>query len=280
MFQRLARVVQVAAIGVAGMLMAGQATPSQADDVIKFGVAQEPYPPFASQDSSGRWVGFEVDLMNAVCEQMKAKCELVPIAWDGIIPALQEKKIDVIWASMSITDERKKVIDFTNKYYNSPAEIIGPKSAGIKISVVDNPDGKGGKIANPADAKGKIIGVQTSTIHANYIQKYFGKDAEIKVYDTQDNADADLSAGRVDLVMADSVALADYLKSDQGKDMEVVVTIPDDPILGEGVGGGLRKGDDKLKAELNDAIKGVRDSGVYNQIAKKYFDFDIYGAGS
>ncbi|HVJ32286.1 MAG TPA: transporter substrate-binding domain-containing protein [Terriglobia bacterium] len=262
------------------MLMAGQATPSQADDVIKFGVAQEPYPPFASQDSSGRWVGFEVDLMNAVCEQMKAKCELVPIAWDGIIPALQEKKIDVIWASMSITDERKKVIDFTNKYYNSPAEIIGPKSAGIKISVVDNPDGKGGKIANPADAKGKIIGVQTSTIHANYIQKYFGKDAEIKVYDTQDNADADLSAGRVDLVMADSVALADYLKSDQGKDMEVVVTIPDDPILGEGVGGGLRKGDDKLKAELNDAIKGVRDSGVYNQIAKKYFDFDIYGAGS
>lgn len=280
MFQRLARVVQVAAIGVAGMLAAAQTTPSHADDVIKFGVAQEPYPPFASQDSSGRWVGFEVDLMNAVCEQMKAKCQLVPIAWDGIIPALQEKKIDVIWASMSITPDREKVIDFTNKYYNSPAEIIGPKSAGVKIGIVDNPDGKGGKIANPADAKGKIIGVQTSTIHANYIQKYFGKDAEIKVYDTQDNADADLSAGRVDLVMADSVALSDYLKSDQGKDMEVIVTIPDDPILGEGVGGGLRKGDDKLKAELNDAIKGVRDSGVYNQIAKKYFDFDIYGAGS
>jgi polar amino acid transport system substrate-binding protein len=279
MFQRLARVVQVAAIGVAGILAVG-ATPSHADDVIKFGVAQEPYPPFASQDSSGRWVGFEVDLMNAVCEQMKAKCQLVPIAWDGIIPALQEKKIDVIWASMSITDERKKVIDFTNKYYNSPAEIIGPKSAGIKIGIVDNPDGKGGKIANPADAKGKIIGVQTSTIHANYIQKYFGKDAEIKVYDTQDNANADLSAGRVDLVMADSVALADYLKSDQGKDMQVVVTIPDDPLLGDGVGGGIRKGDDQLKAQLNDAIKGVRDSGVYNTIAKKYFDFDIYGAGS
>ncbi|HWT99557.1 MAG TPA: transporter substrate-binding domain-containing protein [Terriglobales bacterium] len=279
MFQRLARVVQVAAIGVAGILAVG-ATPSRADDVIKFGVAQEPYPPFASQDSSGRWVGFEVDLMNAVCEQMKAKCQLVPIAWDGIIPALQEKKIDVIWASMSITDERKKVIDFTNKYYNSPAEIIGPKSAGIKIGIVDNPDGKGGKIANPADAKGKIIGVQTSTIHANYIQKYFGKDAEIKVYDTQDNANADLSAGRVDLVMADSVALADYLKSDQGKDMQVVVTIPDDPLLGDGVGGGIRKGDDQLKAQLNDAIKGVRDSGVYNTIAKKYFDFDIYGAGS
>src|SRR5690348_9462676 len=99
MFQRLARVVQAAAIGAVGILAIGQATPGHADDVIKFGVAQEPYPPFASQDSSGRWVGFEVDLMDAVCAQMKAKCQLVPIAWDGIIPALQEKKIDVIWAS-------------------------------------------------------------------------------------------------------------------------------------------------------------------------------------
>jgi polar amino acid transport system substrate-binding protein len=280
MFQRLARVVQVAAIGVAGMLVAAQGSASHADDVIKFGVAQEPYPPFASQDSSGRWVGFEVDLMDAVCAQMQAKCQLVPIAWDGIIPALQEKKIDVIWASMSITEERKKVIDFTDKYYNTPAELIGPKSSDIKIGVVDNPDGKGGKIANPADAKGKIIGVQTSTIHANYIQKYFGKDAEIKVYDTQDNANADLSAGRVDLVMADSVALADYLKSDQGKDMHVVITIPDDPLLGQGVGGGIRKGDDDLKTKLNAAIKGVRDNGKYNDIAKKYFDFDVYGNGS
>ena len=280
MFQRLARVVQVAAIGVAGMLVAAQGTPSHADDVIKFGFAQEPYPPFASQDSSGRWVGFEVDLMDAVCEQLKAKCQLVPIAWDGIIPALQEKKIDVIWASMSITDERKKVIDFTDHYYNTPAEIIGPKGDGIKIGVVDNPDGKGGKIANPADVKGKIFGVQTSTIHANYVQKYFGKDAEIKVYDTQDNADADLSAGRIDLALADSIALADFLKSDAGKDMEVKLVVPADPIFGDGVGGGVRKGDDALRTKLNEGIKGVRDSGKYNEIAKKYFDFDVYGAGS
>jgi polar amino acid transport system substrate-binding protein len=280
MFQRLARVVQVAAIGVAGMLVAAQGTPSHADDVIKFGFAQEPYPPFASQDSSGRWVGFEVDLMDAICAQIQAKCQLVPIAWDGIIPALQEKKIDVIWASMSITDERKKVIDFTDHYYNTPAEIIGPKADGLKISVVDNPDGKGGKIANPADVKGKIFGVQTSTIHANYVQKYFGKDAEIKVYDTQDNADADLTAGRIDLALADSIALADFLKSDAGKDMEVKLVVPEDPIFGTGVGGGVRKGDDALRTKLNAGIKGIRDSGKYDELAKKYFDFDVYGAGS
>ncbi|MET1028529.1 MAG: transporter substrate-binding domain-containing protein [Dongiaceae bacterium] len=279
MINRFMKVGQIAMIGLAGLLWtAVDSKVEAASDVIKFGVAQEPYPPFASQDSAGKWVGFEVDLMDAVCEAMKAKCELVPIAWDGIIPALNEKKIDVIWASMSITDERKQVIDFTDKYYNSPAVIIGPKGDGVKIGVADDPDGKGGKIANPADAKGKIIGVQTSTIHANYIQKYFGKDAEIKVYDTQDNANADLVAGRVDLVMADSVALADFLKSDQGKNMEVKVTIPDNPLLGAGVGGGLRKGDDALKAQLNEAIKAVRASGKYDEIGKKYFNFDIYGS--
>ncbi len=269
---------QIAALGL-GLVLTVAASKAEADsDVIKFGFAQEPYPPFASQDSSGKWVGFEVDLMDAVCTAIKAKCQLVPIAWDGIIPALNEKKIDVIWASMSITPERKQVIDFTDKYYNSPAEIIGPKGDGVKISIVPDPDGKGGKIANPADAKGKIIGVQTSTIHANYIQKYFGKDAEIKVYDTQDNANADLVAGRIDLIMADSVALADFLKTDQGKNIEVKVTIPDNPLLGEGVGGGVRKGDDALKAKLNEGIKAVRASGEYDKIAKKYFDFNIYGA--
>ena len=88
---------------------------ARADDVIRFGVAAEPYPPFASKDASGKWVGFEIDLMNAVCAEMKANCTIVESAWDGIIPALQSDKFDVIWASMLITDKRKQVIDFTDK---------------------------------------------------------------------------------------------------------------------------------------------------------------------
>jgi len=248
------------------MLMAPVA--ARADDsTIKFGVAAEPYQPFTSKDASGKWVGFEIDLMDAVCAKMHAKCELVETAWDGIIPALQEKKIDVIWSSMSITDERKQKIDFTDRYYWTPAFFIGPKSEEIKID-----------FSNPNSLKDKIIGVQTATTHANFVNKYFGKTATIKTYDTQDNANADLVAGRVDLVLADSIALQDFLKSDQGKDFEVKATAPKDPIFGYGVGGGIRKSDQALREKLNAAIKAIRTDGTYNKIAKKYFDFDVYGS--
>lgn len=249
-----------------GAIVALAGVAARADDAIKFGVAAEPYPPFSSKDSSGKWVGFEIDLMDAVCAHMQAKCQLVETAWDGIIPALQEKKIDVIWSSMSITAERKQKIDFTDKYYQTPAVLIGPKSESVTVDW-----------SNPDSLKGKIIGVQTSTIHYNFMQKYFGSTATIKTYDTQDNCNADLVAGRVDLVMADSVALAEFLKSDQGKDIEVKATAPKDPIFGEGVGGGVRKDDPDLRAKLNAALAAVRADGTYDKIAKQYFDFNIYG---
>lgn len=253
-----------AALALSGLALPGAA--AKADEVIRFGFAAEPYPPFSSKDASGKWVGFEVDLMEAVCEAMQAKCELVEVAWDGIIPALQEKKIDVIWNSMSITEERKQVIDFTEKYYNTPAVFIGPKSETVEID-----------FANPESLDGKIIGVQTSTIHANYVQKYFGSAAEVKLYDTQDNANADLIAGRVDLVMADSLALDAFMKSPEGAAFEVKAQVPEDPLLGDGVGGGVRKDDTALRDRLNAAIDKIRADGTYDAIAKKYFDFDIYG---
>lgn len=239
---------------------------AKAAETIKVGFSPEPYPPFYSQDAAGNWGGFEVELLNAICDQMKAKCVLTPIAWDGIIPALMEKKIDIIFNSMSITDERKKMIDFSDKYYQTPAVFIGAKGSEIKID-----------FSNPQSLKDKIVGVQTATTHANYVQKVFGSAAQIKLYDTQDNANADLIAGRVDLVLADSIALDAFLKSDQGKDIEVKATAPNDPLFGYGVGAGLRKSDTDLKDRINAAIKAVRGNGTYDAIAKKYFSFDIYG---
>ncbi|HVO02451.1 MAG TPA: transporter substrate-binding domain-containing protein [Candidatus Cybelea sp.] len=262
---------------VAGAMMAFAAISAQAQDTIKFGVAAEPYPPFTSPDASGKWVGWEVDLMDAVCAEMKAKCEIVPVAWDGIIPALQAKKFDVIWSSMSITDERKKQIDFTDKYYQTPAVLIGPKSDTSKIAIIDNPTAAGRKIIDPASVKGKTIGAQIQTIHANYVKTYLTQ-SDVKLYDTQDNCNADLVAGRIDFVIADSIALDAFLKSDQGKDMEVKATVPSDPIFGDGVGGGLRKDDTALKDKLNAALAAVHKSGKYDEITKKYFNFDIYGS--
>ncbi|RWD05090.1 MAG: transporter substrate-binding domain-containing protein [Mesorhizobium sp.] len=234
-------------------------------DQVKIGVAAEPYPPFASPDASGKWVGWEVDFIDAVCAEEKLDCVITPVAWDGIIPALTTKKIDLIVASMSITEERKKTIDFSDKYYNTPTAIIGPK------------DQKFG--ATPDDLKGKVVGVQVSTVHAVYAKKHFTGAAEVKEYQTQDEANQDLAAGRVDAVQADSIALGEFLKTDQGKaccDLKGMVA-QDDEVLGPGVGAGVRKEDTDLKDKINAGIKAIRANGKYDEISKKYFDFDIYG---
>ena len=232
---------------------------------VKIGVAAEPYPPFTSPDASGKWVGWEIDFVDAVCAEEKLDCVITPVAWDGIIPALTTKKIDAIVSSMSITDEREKTIDFSDKYYNTPTAIIGPK------------DQKFG--ATPDDLKGKVIGVQVSTVHAVYAKKHFTGAQEIKEYQTQDEANNDLAAGRIDAVQADSIALGEFLKTDQGKaccDLKGMVA-PDDEVLGPGVGAGIRKEDTALKEKFNAGIKAIRANGKYDEISKKYFDFDIYG---
>ncbi|QIG52679.1 transporter substrate-binding domain-containing protein [Nordella sp. HKS 07] len=243
-------------MAVAVTALCGFAAEAKAD--LKFGVAAEPYPPFTSKDASGTWVGWEVDLMNAVCAQMKEKCELVEVAWDGIIPALTAKQIDVIWSSMSITPERKQTIDFTKMYYNTPTVIIGAKNGDTDIT--------------PEHLKGKTIGVQVSTIHQKYVEKYFGADSTIKTYQTQDEANNDLAAGRLDYVQADGSALDTYLKTDQGAACcELKGAVPEDPeILGEGVGGGVRKEDTELKAKLDTAIDALAKSGEINKITEKY----------
>jgi len=243
-------------LAVAAAAICGFAAQAKAD--LKFGVAAEPYPPFTSKDASGKWVGWEVDLMDAVCAQMKEKCELVEVAWDGIIPALTAKQIDVIWSSMSITADRKKTIDFTMMYYNTPTVIIGAKD--------------GDKDISPDHLKGKTIGVQVSTIHQKYVDKYFGAGSTVKTYQTQDEANNDLAAGRLDYIQADGMALDAFLKTDQGAACcELKSEVPDDKeILGEGVGGGLRKEDTELKAKLDAAIDALAKSGEIKKMTDKY----------
>ena len=251
------------AVAVALIALAGVASASAQQ--IKVGFSPEAYPPFYSQDASGAWGGWEVEIVNAICAEAKLDCVLTPIPWDGLIPALNSKKIDAIMNSMSITAERMKEIDFSDKYYNTPTAVVGAKDQTFD--------------ASPAGLKGKIIGVQVSTVHAAYAKKHFTEAAEIKEYQTQDEANQDLAAGRIDATQADSIALDAFLKSDQGKgccDMKGIVA-PDDEVLGPGVGAGVRKDDAELKGKINAAIKAIRDNGKYAEITKKYFDFDVYG---
>lgn len=232
---------------------------------LKIGIAAEPYPPFASPDAAGTWVGWEVDFINAVCAAGQMECVITPVAWEGIIPSLTGGQIDAIMASMSITEERLKTIDFSDKYYNTPSVVVTAKGAGL------TPDAAG--------MAGKIIGVQVSTIHEAYSQAYFKDAAEIKTYQTTDEGFQDLAAGRVDASMADSIAVDAFLASDAGKACcEAVGAVADDKaILGAGVGVGLRKGEDALKAQFNAAIAKVIADGTYDAISKPYFASSIYG---
>ncbi|MDO9416259.1 transporter substrate-binding domain-containing protein [Pararhizobium sp.] len=233
---------------------------------VKVGFAAEPYPPFTSPDASGNWEGWEVEFQKAICAEAKLDCVITPVAWDGIIPALTSKKIDMIIGSMSITEERLKTIDFSDKYYNTPTGIMGAKGVAFD--------------ATPEGLAGKTIGVQVSTIHQAYATKYFGEaGATVKEYQTQDEANNDLAAGRLDAVQADAIALDAFLKSEQGAACcEMKGNVKDDKaILGAGVGVGIRKGEDELKGKINAAIKAIRANGTYDTFSKKYFDFDVYG---
>jgi polar amino acid transport system substrate-binding protein len=252
---------------IAASLLAIAGMGAASAEALKVGVAAEPYPPFTSPDASGKWVGWEAEIIDAVCGEAKLECVITPVAWDGIIPALTTKKIDMIMSSMSITAEREKTIAFSDKYYNTPTGIMGAKGEAFD--------------ATPEGLKGKIIGVQVSTVHEAYAKKHFGPTAaEIKIYQTQDEANADLAAGRVDAVQADAIALDAFLATDQGKECcDMKGNVAEDlEILGPGIGVGLRKEDTELKGKLNAAIKGIRASGKYDEISKKYFNFDIYGS--
>ena len=224
------------------------------------------YPPFESVDASGNFVGFDIDILNAICEDIGAKCTYVNQDFDGIIPALLAGKFDVIDSSLSITAEREKSIDFTNKYYNTPAAIVARKDAGIKGVTVD-------------DLAGKTIGVQSSTTHANYAQQTYTK-STIKLYPSADQFKLDLVNGRLDAVNDDIVVLEDWLKNspDAQKCCELVGTIKLVPkIHGIGIGFGVRKENKDLTALLNKGIADILANGTYKKINDKYFTFNAYG---
>ena len=250
-------------VAVVAMMMLGTNVFANEWNKIRIGV-EGAYPPFSSVEKDGTLKGFDIDIAMALCKEIGAECVLVPQDWDGIIPALMARKYDAIIASMSITEERKKKVAFSDKYYNTPAKFARKKGSGIAIS--------------KAGMKGKTVGVQRATIHDNFITGEFGDSVEIKRYGTQDEAYLDAISGRVDLLLADSIAMdAGFLKTDQGKGWEFVGPGYSDPkYFGVGAGIAVRKSDGELAKLFSLAIKVIRSNGVYHMINGKYFAFDVY----
>jgi arginine/ornithine transport system substrate-binding protein len=248
------------------LLAAATTAHAQAPDWKKVRIAVEgAYPPFSEIGPDGQIKGFDIDIANALCADMKAQCTLVQQEFDGMIPALNARKFDAVIASMSITEERKRSVAFSDKYYATPARLVGRKGSNL--------------VATSAGMKGKRIGVQRSTTHDRFATDTF-KDSEIVRYTGQDQVFLDLQSGRIDAVMADSVAVdSGFLKRPAGKDFAFFgPAFTDDKYFGTGAGIAMRKGDAGLKARFDQAIKDIRANGTYQKIQAKYFDFDVYGA--
>jgi polar amino acid transport system substrate-binding protein len=217
------------------------------------------YAPFNFIDSNNELQGFDVDIAKAVCEKMKVECTYVAQDWDGIIPALTAGKYDAIFASMSITDERKQVIDFSRPYYNTPSAFFTSKDSGLADS-------------KPETLAGKSLGAQSSTIQANHLEENYS-DTDIKLYPSQEEVNLDLASGRIDALFVDKLVGEEWVKTADGACCAV---LGEDIQVGGGVGAGVRQEDTDLRDMISKAIEEIKADGTYEKINAKYFPFSIW----
>jgi len=275
----IVRIVGLALLGAA--LGAG---PSAAQEKIVKIATEGAYAPWNFTGAGGKLEGFDIELANELCSRMKVKCEIVAQDWDGIIPALLAKKYDAIMAGMSITDERKKVIAFAGPYADSPNGYLVAKNSdlakmpgtGQAYNLVTQKDAAEKAIeATKPLLKGKTIGVQVSTTHPDFAEKYLKGTAEIREYKTTEAHDLDLLAGRIDAVLADATAIIGTLEKPEFKDYALVGPAISGGVQGDGVGIGLRQEDTALKKSFDDAIQAATKDGTIERLSMKWFKINI-----
>lgn len=234
---------------------------------LRIGVQSE-RPPFSFTDDAGERRGFDVEIARALCAEMEANCELVPMDFTAVIPSLQEGAIDAAVASMSITDDRRELVAFTDKYYQGGNRFV---AATDRVSDV-----------SPEDLAGKIVGVKRGTTHDHYLSSVLGDTVSIRRYGNSDETYVDLALGRLDLTLGGTIELTEgFLRTELGEGFDLVGPSLDDPEwFGYGEGITVRKGDDQLVARLNEALRRILADGTYDEIRSQYFDYDIYGARS
>nr|WP_232519218.1 ABC transporter substrate-binding protein [Caballeronia insecticola] len=233
--------------------------------VIKFGV-DPTFPPFESKLPDGSIVGFDIDLGQAICANLHAKCEWVEQSLDGMIPALKARKFDAVLSGMAATPARREQIDFTNRLYAGPSRLVARGGANLQPTA--------------ESLRGKRIGVQQGSAQEAYARRDWAPaGVSIVTYQNQDQVYEDLQNGRLDAAFQ-PVVQADlgFLKQPRGKGFGFVgAEVKDRRLIGDGVAIGIRKGNQELAAQINQAIANIRKSGEYERINRKYFDFDIYG---
>ncbi|MHA6193450.1 transporter substrate-binding domain-containing protein [Pseudomonas wadenswilerensis] len=230
---------------------------------LRFGVDPS-YAPFESKAADGSLVGFDIDLGNAICKELKVTCKWVESDFDGMIPGLKANKFDGVISSMTVTPAREKAIDFSNELFSGPTSLVYKKGSGLS--------------ADPASLKGKTVGYEQGTIQEAYAKAVLDKaGVRTQAYANQDQVYADLISGRLDASIQDMLqAELGFLKSEKGAGYEVSEPVNSD-LLPSKTAVGIRKGNTELKALLNKGIKALHDDGTYAEIQKKHFgDLNLY----
>ncbi|AXU94807.1 transporter substrate-binding domain-containing protein [Rouxiella badensis] len=230
---------------------------------LRFGVDLT-YPPFQSTDKTGHPAGFEIDVTDALCKSIDAKCDYVINTFDAQIPALLAKKIDVI-SPLGVTPKRMKAIDFSNYVFHVPTQLVARKSANL--------------LPQSDVLKGKIIAVQQGSIQEAYANKYWLQaGVNIKSYPDQDAIYQDLYAGRVDGALSPSVGIMfGFLQTPEGKDFELKgPEVTDADLFSAGSAYGIRKNDEQTRKLINQGLQNIIKNGMYEKIKKRYFgDLDL-----
>jgi octopine/nopaline transport system substrate-binding protein len=241
------------------------------------------FAPYTFLDPTGAPQGFEVDLANALCKRISAECEFVIQDFPGMIPALEVGKVDAIISAMLITETRLKVIDFVGPYALIPnglaaadnSELSKLPEKGRRFNLDTQADSAQAVIDQMKPfMKGKVVGAQSSTVNAAFVQKYFGNEITLKEYKNTQDQDVDLANGRLDVAMNNQVALAKSLSTPLLKGYSLVGPVFVGGVLGRGYGVGLRKSDGELKAAFERGVREVIADGTIKTLSLKWLGLD------
>ena len=234
---------QLAAALVLALLAA---TPSLAAEKLRIATTGG-YPPFSYAGDAGEMAGFDVDIALALCAELHAECEIVVEEWGRLIPELRAGSFDAIAASMSITEKRRQLVSFTDRYYSNVVRFVARKGSGF----------------DPADAAGKTIGASRATISSDWLEANLAGVATIRLYAEQQELYGDLAADRLNAMLGDGLGSHVWLQGPEGAGFEFV---GEGLRLDEGIGMAVRHEDDSLLSRLNGALKAILANGTYEQI--------------
>ncbi len=274
---------QMIRVAMAAAVLSAWALPAAAKDwkVVTVGT-EGAYEPWNLTKPDGSFDGYEVEILHDVCGRMKIECKIAAQDWDGMIPALQAGKIDVIMDALSITDERKKTIDFSIPYAVTPGVFVADKTGPLA-----NAPGTGGTVKLDSDARtptmddlrkafaGKTIGLQTATVYEPFVVNNFKDVATIKEYKTAAEHDLDLTSGRVDLAFDDATYFTAAFAKPENKDMAYTGPQIGGLVWGPGEAFGIRQADGDLKAMFDKALGEAEKDGTIRKLSLKWFKIDV-----